>query len=132
MSSRRGFLKASILLGGASLVGGGVYYAKVLETRKVAEQLVYFLDYPDLAKAIGRKVLETDPTLRNASLVQIVNKILQNIDKIQPGEFTRNDLLESLHQRVRADFRRESIVQVDGWILSETETLLCVLYAIIT
>ncbi len=134
MSSRRGFLKASLLLGGVSLGGGGVYYATVLHTRTMAEQLVYFLEYPDLAKAVGRGVLTTDLALQFDSLDLLVDKILQNINisKTQLREITRIDLLESLHQRVRADFTNENIVLVDGWVLSETEALLCAIYAIIT
>ena len=61
-------------------MGGGVYYTKVLQTRELAAQLVSFLDYSDLAEAIGRKVLKTDPALRNVSLARVVDKILQNID----------------------------------------------------
>jgi hypothetical protein len=134
MSSRRGFLKAGILLGGASLAGGGTYYAKVLNTRVMAEQLVYFLEYPDLAREIGHGVMATDLALQFDSLSQVVNKILQNIglSKAQLSEITRNDLLESLHLRVRADFMNETIVLVDGWLLSETEAFLCALYVIIT
>jgi len=134
MSSRRGFLKAGILLGGASLAGGGTYYAKVLSTRAMAEQLVYFLEYPELARDIGQGVMATDLVLQFDSLSQVVNKILQNIglSKAQLSEITRNDLLESLHLRVRADFKNENIVLVYGWALSETEALLCAVYAIIT
>lgn len=134
MSSRRGFLKASIMLGGVGLVSGGTYYAKVLNPRAIAEQLVYFLEYPDLARKIGQGVMATDLALQFDSLNQVVNRILQNIglSKARFSEITRNELLESLHLRVRADFKNEKIVLVDGWVLSETEALLCDLYAIIT
>ncbi len=134
MSSRRGFLKTSVLLGGIGLASGGIYYAKVLHPREMAEQLVYFLEYPDLAKATGREVLATDLALQFDSLDQVVDKILQNIDlsKSQLSEISQNDLLDSLHQRVRSDFENENIVLVGGWVLSETEALLCAIYTIIT
>lgn len=127
MSSRRRFLKTSLALGGGALVGGGLWYKKTMHTRAIAKQLVYYLDYPEIAVAVGRSLLDADESLHNISLEQLINKLLQDIgtSKAQLPEITRNQLLEKLHRQVRTNFINEQIVLVNGWLLSRTDARVC-------
>ncbi len=50
------------------------------------------------------------------------------LDAILEAETTQ-DAVDALHLWVAADFDDEAMVPVRGWYLSETETQLCVLYA---
>ncbi len=134
MSSRRGFLKAGLILGGAGLVGGGLYYKQVMHSRAMAELLVYFLDYPELARAVGRGLLESDPATQPVSLDQMTGMVLQRIDlsEAQLRDMTRSELLKRLQQQVHSDFVNEQIVLTNGWLLSRTEAYLCSLQAMIS
>jgi len=134
MSSRRHFLKTGMVLGGASLVGGGLYYNKISHTRALAAQLVYFLDYPELALSVGQGLLQADKALSDISLDQLLGNVLKsiNISREQLGNLTRSELLEALHQHVNDDFANEQIVLANGWLLSKTEANLCSLLAMIS
>jgi hypothetical protein len=131
MNSRRGFLKAGLILGGASLVGGGLYYKQLMHSRARAEQLVYFLDYPDLAGVVGRDLLESDQALQPVSLEQMTGMVLQriNLSEAQLPGMTHSELLQRLQQQVHSDFVNEQIVLTNGWLLSRTEAYLCALQA---
>ena len=134
MSSRRGFLKASLILGGACLVGGGLYYKQLMHSRTVAGQLVYFLDYPELARVVGRGFLESDQDFQPVSLDKVTGMVLQHIELSEaqlPG-ITRSELLKRLQQQVHSDFVNEQIVLTNGWLLSRTEANLCSLQAMLS
>ena len=134
MNSRRGFLKTSVLLGGGALVGGGLFYSKLKHTRGMAGLLVSFLEYPQLALTVGQGVLKSDPTAYNISLEQMIDTLLQGINtsRDQLPEMPPEQLLDALHQRVRADFENEQIILVNGWLLSRTEAYLCSLLALLS
>lgn len=127
MSSRRGFLKTGLVLSGTALVGGGLWYKKIMHTRAIAEQLVYFLDYPEIAVVVGQGLLDSDETLYNISLDEMIDRLLRDIglNKEQLPEITHGQLLKILHRQVRTDFSDERIVLINGWVLSRTEAQLC-------
>ncbi len=104
-----------------------------MHTRAIAEQLVYFLDYPEVAVTVGQGFLETDETLRANSLDQMIDKVLQSLDisKEQLPEITRSQLLEHMHRQVRSDFVNEQIVFVNGWLLSRTEARICAIQTLL-
>jgi hypothetical protein len=134
MNSRRGFLKTGLLLGSAGLVGGGLHYKQLMHSREMAEQLVYFLDYPELARRVGQGLLESDQALQAVSPDQMTGIILQriNMSEAQLPGMAPNELLKRLQQQVHSDFVNEQIVLTNGWLLSRTEAYLCLLQATIS
>lgn len=129
MSSRRLFLKAGLLAGGATLVGGGLYYKRMMDSRAIAGQLSNFLDHPDLAKSAGQGLLEAEGGVENASLERMIDNVLLALDlsRDRLEAETRDGLLNRLHASVRSDFIEEHIVLINGWVLSRTEAQLCAL-----
>ena len=77
MSSRRSLLKAGILVGGAVLVGGGFYYRRKVDGRELTILLASFLDYPDLAKSTGKRILESEVALNDHSLDMVIDDLLR-------------------------------------------------------
>ena len=115
-------------------MGGGLYYKQLMHSRAMAEQLVYFLDYPELARAVGRGLLESDQAVQPVSLDQMTGMVLQRIklSEAQLPGMTRSELLKRLQQQVHSDFVNEQIVLTNGWLLSRTEAYLCTLQAMIS
>ncbi len=133
MSSRRGFLKTGLLLGGTALVGGGGLYIKTKPVLEIAEQLVYFLDYPQVALSVGQGLLDTDPASHAISADQMIDNLLGGLEisREKLHGMTRAEMLERLHERVQSDFEEERIVLAKGWVLSRTEVQLCALRALL-
>lgn len=129
MSSRRNLLKAGILIGGSVLIGGGLYYQGQLNERKLALLLASYLDYPDLAKSTGMRILNSDTSLNHPLFDQLIDDLLISVDKSQKQvlNLTHESLLQNLHERITLDFIEENVVIIDGWILSKTEARVCVL-----
>lgn len=129
MNTRRSFLAAGVLIGGGALIGGGLHYRGQLNDRKLAQLLTSFLDYADLAKSTGKRILNTDTSLNQPSFDRLIDDLLNSVETSR-GEvlnLTRESLLQKLHERIKLDFIEENIVIVDGWILSKTEASMCVL-----
>ena len=133
MSSRRGILKTGLLLGGSALVGGEVLYIKTKPVLEIAEQLVYFLDYPEVALSVGQGLLDTDPASHAISADQMINNLLEGLEvsREQLHGMTNTEMLERLHKRVHSDFEKERVVLDKGWVLSRTEAQLCALRALL-
>ena len=132
MSSRRGILKTGLLLGGSALVGGELYI-KTKPVLEIAEQLVYFLDYPEVALSVGQGLLDTDPASHAISADQMIDNLLESLEisREQLHGMARAEILERLHKQVRSDFEEERVVLDKGWILSRTEAQLCALRALL-
>ena len=129
MKTRRSFLTAGILIGGGALIGGGLHYRGQLNDQKLALLLTSFLDYADLAKSTGKRILNTDTSLNTSSFDQLIGDLLNSVETSRDEvlNLTREGLLHKLHERITLDFIEENIVIVDGWILSKTEASMCVL-----
>lgn len=129
MNARRKLLKASVLIGGAALVGGGFYYREHVNDRNLAILLASFLDYDDLAKSTGKRILNGNTSLKDDSFDLLINDLLTSMgtSRNKVSKLTQASLLQSLHERVTQDFTEEHVVIIDGWILSKTEAGLCVL-----
>lgn len=126
--SRRTFLKlASTTLFVAS---SGCGFGKP-DWDKIAEQMVGTLNYPERARRIGSLYLESNPEVRDLSLEQWVIRLLQTLE-LEPEQISE-EILDSLHSRIRQQVRRdfidENIVIVKGYMFSRTEIMLCSLAA---
>ena len=120
------------MLGGSALVGGELYI-KTKPVLEIAEQLVYFLDYPEVALSVGQGLLDTDPASHAISADQMINNLLEGLEvsREQLHGMTNTEMLERLHKRVHLDFEEERIVLDKGWVLSRTEAQLCALRALL-
>lgn len=129
MSTRRSFLATGILIGGGVLIGGSLHYRGQLNDRKLARLLASFLDYEDLAKSTGKRILNTDTRLKQPSFAHLIDDLLNSVETSRDAvlNLTRESLLQKLHERIKLDFIEENVVIVDGWILSKTEASMCVL-----
>ncbi len=84
---------------------------------------------PDLALKVGKayvKYIEPDKQL---DIVKIVDKLLNGL-ALSTGQLRaldQTELISQLQAKVRRDFETENVLEVVGWILSSTETKLCLL-----
>lgn len=129
---RRSFLTLLAWMGGLGLLRPG---RAVDELRKTAEEplgmrLADLLTDQRSAAAVGRAYLRSAPHERNPHL------LVQAIAASRP-ELRRNlaasdvpRLRAWLSQALREDFEQGRLVEVDGWILAETEARLCALAAL--
>ena len=108
-------------------------YIKTKPVLEIAEQLVYFLDYPEVALSVGQGLLDTDPASHAISPNQMIDNLLESLEisREQLHGMTRTELLERLHKRVHSDFEEERVVLDKGWVLSRTEAQLCALQTLL-
>lgn len=96
--------------------------------------LVGAINGPESAQAIGRQALAEAAALANS--VALVDVLIQRLSFGESeGEFTitslsRGELRGRIDSAIRQDFDKARTLDVDGWVLSETEVNLCALTAI--
>ena len=90
----------------------------------------FHLDKPS-AKVVGLEYLRFRPSEARAD---VLVDLIASVDGERRAEFTRADkqnLRDILRAQQCQDFEHERVVNVRGWILSETECRLCGLAALI-
>lgn len=101
------------------------------DLEEVAQRMIETLNHRDRASEIGEAYMAQAPDIRGQTREQLAGKLL-DILGLDAGEIS-HDMLESLEDRlgnrVRRDFLEEDVVILGRWMLSRTETLLCVLAA---
>lgn len=126
---------SSFLLGLSSLIflhPGPTFSGRVEASKEgsLAEELVNFFKEKSSAKIIGQEYLRSYPRERNVTL------LLQGIFSNNSGRFVdlkhnrKLKLRAYLSRQRREDFEQGRIVEVQGWILSETEARHCALVAL--
>jgi hypothetical protein len=137
--SRRGFLLLAGSVGGAVLgLRGQLWFASVWGEQETSlhSRLIALFKHQQSARVIGNAYLRQHPEEAALSL------LLKNVIAATPADgFGRGfdadrlrtadegELREAIERRVRQDFAGDSVVKVDGWILSVTEARLCALAA---
>lgn len=99
--------------------------------KTASEAFVTSIRHQRSAAAIGRQM-----DLGEADADSISRLLCNKIDVHAEGDgqdvcrMSRSELRTRLAAAMRADFSRENVVEVDGWVVSETEGFLCQLAAL--
>lgn len=92
----------------------------------VGEKIISELNHIEIASEIGKIHIEQSADLKSATFNQITQRLLNKLD-IKTEVIDTGTLEKRLRDQINLDFVTESFVIVDGWMLSETEALLCAL-----
>lgn len=127
--TRRAFFTAA---GGVAVMGLGIFTTQAVcagssRTKKLAEQLLDILPHEE-AKLLGQRFLQQSGwTDRKQLVAELLRDILPSSrDKVAAS----GTLGKFVEQKSREDFADRRVVDLDGWILSDTEAKLCALYAL--
>jgi len=114
-----------VLVGGACLHRGIAHAIPSDEEARLTDALLALLPARTSAAALGRRYLAGAPGERD--MARLVEEIAsaQSALRRKLLESTPRDRANLLAKQRRDDFRRGAIVQVDGWMLSVTETRIC-------
>lgn len=121
---RRSFVQNVAAASALSIVPAEFYAFFNKDTHLYAHpELLTILDDPHTVKEIGQAYLTKHPK------DQSKQSLLASID--QKLGFTRiGDLKTSISKQVQADFAFGHTIQLNGWILSQTEAQQCALYSL--
>ena len=129
--SRRTFLKATaastlVTTLSAYTTGCNLFSA---EMDKVGKKMTDLLNHPVEARELGQEYIESIPGFEKLSPEQLTRRLLGvlNIDPENISKDVMNILHTSLRQQIRQDFVDESVVILNGFMLSNTEMMLCAL-----
>jgi hypothetical protein len=132
-TSRRRFLAGLAGFGLAALAGGGLTFVLRRSARtRPGDVVVALLPHGRSAVAVGRAYLAARP--QEADVERLASELELPADlpdlESQAGLATLVALAGSLSSRHRADFREGRVVELEGWVLSETELRLAALAAL--
>lgn len=102
-----------------------------VKARSLAKKLANFHVDKESAKIVGLAYLRSVPS---EAKVDVLIDLISSLDVAQRAELAHADedeLKEILLRRQRQDFEHERVVNIRGWILSETECRLCALAALV-
>lgn len=127
--TRKDFLRYVLIAAGVSAIGGGAY---IFQRRELIEQPVtvdslrdQFSDQHESIQLIGQKYLEEYPQgLSESELLRNINEKLSSdhINKIDMSNFA-----DLVRQQILLDFEESKVVNLEGWIITETEAQICAL-----
>ena len=132
--TRRGFLIAVAYLISSRLLpfdGNFDAFHKAGKREPLPEKLAKFYIDKKSAKVVGLAYLRSVPSEARVEL--LVDRICSFNGSLR-GELAQADaqkIRELMLSRQRQDFEHERVVNIRGWILSETECRLCALTALI-
>ncbi len=130
--SRRSLMKmiasTSFITANTSLLltGCGSSGLSIIE---LSSHIIGLLAYPEKASKLGQAITEKYPELGDSNLEQIVSSLLlktQTDRSIQSPE-DLNLFDNRLRARVKQDFSDEKSIILRGWMLSESESEMCML-----
>lgn len=131
--TRRSFLAGMVYLVSSGFLQLGRRWDIIYATGKnhnLAVKLANFYVDKKSAKIVGIEYLRSVPS---EAKVDLLVDWICSFNEAQHAEFAtadKNRLKELLLLRQREDFEHERVVNVRGWILSETECRLCALAAL--
>ena len=131
--SRRALMRCA---GWLALSGSTTVRANALGTERAAdssaaaERLLEVYHRPESAAQIGLAYLKAGPQTQSAD--EMVNAVVARLG-VSPrlDAMTNAELKDGIALAVRDDFAAMRTIEVDGWILAETEVRLCALTALL-
>lgn len=75
------------------------------------------------ARAIGERYLASRPAVS-----RLISAVLMRLDEQSESDKNKSDR-GVIMAAIKSDYRSSRLVEVDGWILSETEVAFCVIAA---
>jgi hypothetical protein len=124
--SRRAFLAASLLGGGALVAGGSAIAVRWTGERTVRRLLGLFTDRAAL-RPVGAAYLKAVPA--ESDRAKLERLLLQDLG-LEARFASPEELGRLVADRIRDDFAEDRVAQVEGWVLSRTEARLCALAAL--
>lgn len=130
---RRGFLAAMAGIAGTVMVARARPWNALIRFAPPpppAERLAGLLTHRESARAVGSAYLERVPA--ESSAAQLVDHLATGLPAGRQTlrEASDAELRSLLEAGIRSDFEADRVVDVDGWILSPTESHLCALTAL--
>ena len=127
LMSRRLFTQRlmALLTLNAALPGCGLFGKP--DQKTIIKYLINPLRHSDLYQIVGRRYLAAHPASREQLTRLILGRI--GVDDAVLERSMLKQFESMLHSRIRRDFADESIFITDGWLLSQTEAMLCALAA---
>jgi len=125
---RRTFCKALLYVASGASVASGCTDSPT-NRAELTRFLVMQIAHPDAADGIGSSYIRKDIEINPLSVDQLTDVIIHQlgINTNDLSAISLQDVGERLADRVHQDFAEESVVAVDGWLLSKTEARLCAL-----
>lgn len=117
------------MAGGIWLAGGRVFarHSEFACCYDLTEVVSGFFGSKESAELIGNAYLLVNPGGTYSSLLEGLLPGLSDCDRYHVGQ---NRLRLAIMSRMRIDYEIERVVNLDGWILSETEARLCALVSL--
>lgn len=134
--TRRSFLRNLFFLGAMLPIGRrDAFVTSIRDTCNTADplssQLANFFRDKESARAVGLEYLRMAPTEAD---VRQLTKLICSCWQEQFDELARADMRKIknvLVNQQREDFEKGRVINLQGWILSETEARLCALTALV-
>jgi hypothetical protein len=130
--TRRGFLSMTCAIVATGFTGLRDLFAANNESRNaLASKLVDVFQDKESAAAVGREYLRIAPV--EADALKLIELICAGRQEryAELSHISMRKVRSILLHRQREDFDKGRVVNVQGWILSETEARLCALAALV-
>jgi hypothetical protein len=129
LQTRRTFLKNALCVTAGAAVVPGCGMGGPSSVTEVTSYLVGLLRYPEEARKIGSSYLSADKAIKSLSPRQLTAVILEEIgvDNLDAPGVRLEKIGNKVKNKVRQDFTDETVVTVNGWLLSQTEARMCAL-----
>ena len=126
---RRAVIKGMAVAAGVAVLGTGAFLTVKPTAQNVADLMISALQYPGLAKDVGKKYINNTLQPDDRSVGRITQLVLDNIGQgLYEARFiSSKKLVSQITEAVHEDFASENVVIVGGWVLSQTEAQLCAL-----
>ena len=121
---RRSFVQKVISAGAISTMPSGWFAIINQELNPFARpELLSILDDPQAVNEIGKAYLRRHPAAQNPNA--LIAYIDAKIDYKHTGE-----IQAVISRQIKSDFAHGNTIQLNGWILSQTEAQQCALYSL--
>jgi hypothetical protein len=129
---RRAFLRGAGTAAALGLAAPALlsFFAGCGRESALARSLSGFFEDPESARAVGLEYLELSPDEADADAVleRLAGPRRREWEALASSDPDR--LAQELRLQHHSDFTHERVVEIRGWILSETEVRLCALAAL--
>jgi hypothetical protein len=113
----------------AAVAGPGCSGSSDRDVSEIARYLTALMRHPQEAAEIGDAYVKLDATVGPLSSSQLTELILQESGLGSSAELSvsLDEVGARIKDKVHQDFLDERVVEVNGWLLSRTEAMLCAL-----